>query len=59
MNEVRLITKNTKSRNIIFKAITESMNYKCDSCPGGYIVKNDNEIEYIGVFCETITIYYK
>ena len=58
MTEVRIITKNTKNRDIIFKTITENMNYKCDSCPGGYIVKDHKDIEYIGIFCEKITLYY-
>ena len=58
MTEVKIVTKNTESRDIIFKSITNGLNYKCDSCPGGYVVKN-NDIKYIGIFCEKITLYYK
>ena len=58
MKKIKIKTKNTKSRNFIFKAITEGLNYKCDSCPGGYIVKDHKDIEYIGIFCEKITLYY-
>ena len=59
MNQVKIIAKDTKSRDVIFKSITEGMNYKCDSCSGGYIVKNHKDIEYIGIFCEKITLYYR
>ena len=58
MEKIVIKTKDTDSRSKVFQLITDGMNCRCDDCPGGYTVEHD-EIEYIGVRCERITLYFK
>ena len=57
MEKIVIKTKDTDSRNKIFHLITDGMDYKCGSVPGGYMVKNE-ECDYIGIRCEQITLYF-
>ncbi len=62
MDKVVIRTKSIESRNKIYKLITEGIKRKCCTVPGGYVIdrrfKNRNDMNYIGVFCERVTIYY-
>ena len=62
MEKIVIRTKSIESRNKIYKLITEGIKRKCCNVPGGYVVdkrfKNRNDMNYIGVFCERVTIYY-
>ena len=62
MEKVIIRTKSIESRNKIFELITKGLNRRCCNVPGGYLLdkrcKDRNDMDYVGVFCERITIYY-
>ena len=58
MEKIVIKTKNTDSRDKVFKLITDGIDCRCDDVPGGYTVKHD-ELDYIGIRCEQITLYFK
>ena len=63
MNKVVIKTKSVESRNSMLKLIKEGLKTKCSGwVPGGHSVdrrfKDRNDMSYIGVFCDKITIYY-
>ena len=62
IDKVVIRTRSIENRNKIFDLITKGIKKKCSYVPGGYSVdkryKNRNDMSYIGVFCERVTIYY-
>ena len=62
IEKVVIRTKSMESRKKIFDLITKGIKKKCSYVPGGHSVdkryKNRNDMSYIGVFCEKVTIYY-
>ena len=62
MEKVIIRTKSIESRDKIFELIRKGLNRKCCNVPGGYLLdkrcKDRNDMNYVGVFCERITIYY-
>mgnify|MGYP006408558017 CR=1 FL=1 len=62
MEKVIIRTKSIESRDKIFELITKGLNRKWCNVPGGYSLdkrcKDRNDMNYVGVFCERITIYY-
>ena len=63
MDKIVIKTKSIESRNYILELIKKGVKIKCCNMPGLYAIdkrfKNTGNIEFIGVFCEKITIYYK
>ena len=57
MEKIVIKTKDVFSRDNIFHLITDGMDFRCDDVPGGYTVKHD-ELDYIGIRCEQITLYF-
>ena len=58
MDKITIKMNSTEARDKVFSLITNGLTYKCDDVPGGYQVE-DNEIKYIGVRCEKVTLYFK
>ena len=64
IEKVVIRTKSTESRDRLFKLILDGVKRKkSNGCaPGGNAIdrrfKNRNDINYIGIFCEKITLYY-
>tara|TARA_Y100001963_G_scaffold155216_1_gene245772 strand:+ start:1614 stop:1808 length:195 start_codon:yes stop_codon:yes gene_type:complete len=59
MNKITIKARSSESRDQLFNLLTEDCSVKCGDCPGGYIVSGTGlDFNYIGVFCENITIYY-
>ena len=64
IEKVVIRTKSTESRDRLFKLILDGVKRKkSKGCvPGGNEIdrrfKNRNDINYIGIFCEKITLYY-
>ena len=64
IEKIVIKTKSTEERNKLFKLITSGLKMKkISGCvPGGYPVdrryKNRDGLNYIGIFCEKITLYY-
>ena len=62
VEKVVIKTKSIKSRDNVIKLIRTGIKHKCCNVPGGFSLdkryKNRNDMKYIGVFCERVTIYY-
>ena len=64
IEKVVIKTKSTESRNRLFKLIVDGLKMKkiCGWVPGGYPIdrrfKNRDGLNYVGIFCDKITLYY-
>ena len=63
IDKVVIRTRSIENRNKMLDLVTKGLNRKCCNVPGGYTLdkryKNRNDMSYIGVFCERVTIYYQ
>ena len=59
ISHTKIVCDSTEEREKVFHFLVGDGKAECTDTPGLYEISGDKRIEYIGIFCHNITIYYK